>query len=369
MKANDIVKRMMGTLPLYTDFASDSVDIDSLTRVGTLVTVITKQEHNLKTGQSVLIFGAMAPVKIDTLTQIDGLASGVTDQDHDLTAGYDKPVSIGNVEQADYNLSLNMNLMMVPNRRNFSYFVNQAAVSPAAPMQGVDMLLFDGKERGYNGQQQVTVLDQKTFTYNLAAGIEPYSPAYGAMKVLSGVRVGASVHIQRFLQTYTKQDKTPDVWFTVCVGDAKSSNSRVIDIDAVDLYQPGSEYLQRVIEELHVYVIIKTSQDLTAAHARDMIEDIKSPLFKTLIGVKFPSYLAQAQNYGLVLDNHGFYSYPGPYYVHEFVFQNVCEITFADITEPDLNVAFRDIDLRLQNEFNNVIMQSDVNLDDQLITP
>lgn len=362
MKPSDIIAQIMASMPRFTDRISISVGVTSLTRSGTTVTVVTDAVHGLTTNDTVLISGVDTPVLVSTLSHVDGLATGVTSENHDLTEDFTNQITVSGADQAEYNGSFD--LVSTINRKTFQYNVDSGAVTPATGT----ILLFDGKERGYNGTKTVTVVNTTTFTYEITG--TPYDTPGGTVTVHTGINVGASVDIESFIDAYTQATPTNDtVWLCVVMNDATASNNRFIETDAIDRFSPGTDYRQKIAESFSVFMIIPSAAELTGVDARDEVEDLKLPLLRSLLGFQFPSYLSISKQFGTTLLNHGFFGYTGAYYVHEFVFEMVTESVFDDIVDPDLNVAFRDIILRLQNEFKSVIMTSDIDLDDEPLDP
>lgn len=358
MKISDIIKQLIGVVPRYTTVLSSSVSVSSITRSGTTVTVVTSTAHGKSTGNSVLITGAQTPVEIATLTRSGTVLSGTTSQDHDLTEGYQSTIRIDGANEAGFNDEFE--LLTVDNRREFT-----AKCLASLPASGTgDMLLYDGKDRGYNGEHVITVVDATTFTFEIDD--EPLDlEDVSEVKVHSQARVMGSITMDRFLELYTqKSGVKEESWFVVVMDDTTaSSNIYVASNDAVDTYAPMSEYRQQISEKFSVFMVLPSKDEVAAMDAKDLVEDLKGPLFKSILGVKFPTYLNSRQPYGTVLVDHGFYGYTGAYYVHEFKFEQVALIVTADVVEPDVNVAFRDISLRLQNDFGRDIMTSEVNLD------
>jgi hypothetical protein len=168
------------------------------------------------------------------------------------------------------------------------------------------------------------------------------------------------------MELYTQSNNNNDkCWAVVVMGDNTASNNRAIEADATDRYSPNTDYRQQTIQDFSVFAVIPCRDELSAIDARDTVEEIRGPIYKSLLGVLFPDYNSIGRQYGVTFVNDGFYGYTGAYYVHEFVFQKVSEIVYDDIVDPELNVAFRDITLRLQNSFDQVIMTTDVDLDDE----
>lgn len=357
MKPSDIIAQLISELPKHTEIFSTSVQVTSLTRSGTTVTAVCDEPHELTDGGTVLITGASSPVLVNSLTEEGGVVTGVTDTPHDITEDYTEEVTISGATPSGYNGTFTP--LTANNRKTFQYSVDETLVDATGTI-----LLYDGKDRGYNGEKTVAVVDTTTFTFEITE--TPYEVAGGTIFAHTSVNAGFSISIDRFMDLYTqKEDNSGKSWAVVVMGDVTASNNRFIESDSNDRFSPGSEYRQKLPEQFAVYTIIPCRDQLAGQDARDTVEDIKGPLMKSLLGVKFPTYFSIEKQFGTTLLNHGFYGYTGAYYVHEFVFEMVSETVFSDIINPDFNVAFRDITLGLQNPFIQVIMTTDVNLDDE----
>lgn len=361
MKLADIKSQLIVQLPKLTNAFSDTVAVTIITRTGSVATVTTASPHGLTTGRQVVISGAEMPVPVTSLTRVGSVATGVTSEGHDLTELWNEDARIEGADQAAYNLTLDRDGFDSPNRLTFKYSVSG---TPTTPATGT-ILLYDGKNRGYNGLKTVTVTGTNTFTFAVTG--TPISPAKGTILIHKGFRIAHSVDFNRFLEVYSKQPDQTKVWLCVVMGDTTASASRFLQNDATDLHSPMTEYRQKLIERFSIYIIIPTTEELAGAEGRDRVETLKSPIFRSILGVKFPSYLSLSQQYGATFVTSQFVEYNGAYYVHEMQFEQVAQLVQEDLANTQETVAFRDITLQFQNENNSVIMTSDINLDDEPI--
>lgn len=362
MKLDDIVLQLLSVFPANSTEASNQVAVSSMSYAGGVVTVDTTAPHEQVTGNTVVVTGISSLVPVTSIERSGTVATVTTTADHDLTEDYSENITISGADQSEYNGVFDP--LTVPNRRTFTIMVSGTAPSPATGTILVD----DHKERGFNGNKTITVTSPTQFTYLADPG--SYTEFdFSSVDVVTSVNIAPSIDIDRFLEMYTQTlDNADKIWLVPVLGDETSNNSRHIETDAADMYSPGTDYRQKVIQELSVFVAIPCRDQLSAEAARDRVEDIKEPLYKSLIGFKPQTYMSIQQQYGLTLLNHGYYGYNKSFYVHEFVFQAVSEIVLTDIVEPDLNVAFRDITLQLQNSLNYDIMTTEIDLDDEPIS-
>ena len=363
MKASDVALQLIRSLPSFTDDFGSSLPITSLSYAGGIVTGVTALPHGLSNGSAIVITGALTPNPITSLTRVGDVAFATTTNNHDLTEGYPNgeftTVTIQGALNADYNGV--HTLLSVPNRRNFTYEVLGA---PPTPDLGAPELL-ENYLFGYNGMFLVTVIDDFTFTYPLPYAVG--SPAQGDIFVFFKPRVTPCVSYDRAVEMYS-QKNTDEYWAFVVLEDTTVSKDREILTDAPQTFNSGVDYRIREINGFSVFVFAAATDFLSAAQIRDTMEDIRIYLYKCLLGYKFNSGLVlDFEHNGLTMTyttGHSRVEYNKAYYVHQFRFESVADITYADTVGPDANVAFRDIDLNIYNSLAQVIMDTPIDLDE-----
>lgn len=363
MKGSDVITRLIQELPEYSDLFFDNLSITSLSRAGSTVTAVSSSAHGLETGHVVVVTGAQTPLTIMSLTQVDGIATAITSSNHDLTEGWegqepsDEPnVKISGANQVEYNGS--HSLLSVENRRTFTFTVSDAAVSPAT---GSPKLL-EQFLSGYNGVKDVTVVDSTTFTYQITT--TPESPAQGTVLAAKGARISGAVSMDAAQASYTAQD-TGELWAFVVINDTVANKDRREDTDATFTQGGGTEFRQRIITPFSVYVFVPAVDEIAARDARDTMQDVRIALFKALLRAKFSDGLAANQVFTTAFNSDGFILYNNSYYIHQFVFEVVSDITYADTSRPDANVAFRDVELNFNDELGTTELSVTVDLDDE----
>jgi hypothetical protein len=363
MKAEDIVRQLQAVLPKVTGLFSDAVSVSSLTRSGTTVTAVTSTVHGLTTDASINIVGAKSPIVISSLTFADGIATAITATAHDLTERFedgkpadDPSVVVSGATEAEYNGS--NPLLTVPNRTKFTYTVTG---TPSTPATGSPQLL-EEFSAGYNGRHTITVVNSTTFTYEITQ--TPNSPAQGTIQAHKSVRVSRSVSIERAIEAYTAKNPNK-LWAFVVLGDTAVSKDRHVANDSTTTQGAGTEFRQRMIPPFSIFVIVPATSEIAAAAIRDSMEDVRASLFKSLLRVKFDSGLQSITEYGVVSNGDGFFDYNGAIYVHQFLFETVTDIIYADTVDPDNNVAFRNVELQYLDEFDVVELSANVDLDEE----
>lgn len=96
----DVIKRLQFALPKYTNEFSQSIDIVSLSKSGSVVTAETSQQHGLQTNNRVLIKNAKTPYLIETLFRYKTTAIAITQNTNNSLAN---EVEISGADQVDYN--------------------------------------------------------------------------------------------------------------------------------------------------------------------------------------------------------------------------------------------------------------------------
>lgn len=349
MKAEQIIRQLQAVLPKYTDYFSDSVSASSVTRSGSTVTVVTSSAHGLTTGQAVYIRGALSPNPISSLTRVGNVATAITTNSHDLTEGYQTTVNISGANQAEYNGT--KTLLSVPNRTTFTFSVSG---SPATPATGT-IYLQEDKELEYNGRKIVSVVDPTTFTYSITA--TPESPAQGTISVLKGLRVSGAVNPERFFESYTQQSANK-LWLIVVANDTLASKERRLQDDATYRSEAGQFFYERLIQNLQILLYIPSSATISARQERDLAEDIRPAIFKSLLGVKFDSGFTYGSKYQLTFVNDNQLGYFRGFYVHSFNFEAPYEIYREDTVDPPYSTAWRDFEIDWQRDLDDYVVRN-----------
>jgi len=350
VKIGDIISQIAGVLPKYTDYFSDTVNA-TFSYSGGTVTAITDSAHGLKTGKYVTVTDAVFPTSIASITRVGNVATVITNTNHDLTEVYNETVNISGSDQSDYNGD--HTLLSVTNRKTFTFSVSGAPTTPAT-----GTMLLNEDRQGYNGRHQVTVTSTTQFTYPISN--VPNAGSSG--KVKSNIRISGGITYERIFDSYTVQNENELYCFVVPQPSIISKNRSVIN-DATDQISASTTKQIKEIENFAVFVFVP-SKDISGRIAYDLMEDVARSLYRSLIGVKLPTYLSDTRYSGITLTGHGHYAYHKSLYVHAFEFQSVRDITMLDMANLDESVAFRDIDLNTLNDFGETITSVTVDLDE-----
>lgn len=368
MKAQQVIQQLQAVLPEVTDLFTVNISITSLTYSGGTVTAVTATAHGRTTGDKVNIVGATNPIAIASLTRSGTVGTAVTASDHDLTLSDsdirrgDKMVDLSGASEIEFNGSFL--LLSVRNRREFTFQMVDSGPTTATGSPTLD----NGSQLpGFNGRQTITVSDATTFTYPVSQVLA--ATAGGTPVVKTEARISGAADIDRANAAYSKQG-IDELWAFVVLGDVIASKNRDVGSDLTDTAGRNSAWRQRLAQPVTVYAFIPTTSDLSGRTARDQAEDISVPLFKSLLGVKFPTGYT-ADEYVLTFVNHGTTDYNTAYYVHEYNFELAADIVFEDTVGYDFDTAFREIDLSITTDQGTGIepATASINLDPSEILP
>ncbi len=384
MKAIDIIMYLKARLPAFTDLFNDVFTISLLTRSGTTVTAITTTDHNLVDDDLAHISDALSPNPIISLrlatanekneilnylknkgreyrTLFDmSIVMAETANEHDITELWnDNEVTVSGATEAEYNGT--NRLLRQQNRKNFSYAISG---TPSTPATGSPILIED-LAFGYNGLQQITVVNSTTFTYEITG--TPGSPAEGTPKAKTNPRISGAVSAERCVNSYTKQS-TNELWVYVVLGDTVTSKDRNALSDATATRVPGYVYRMRELSSFTIYVFTPATSTISGRSQRDLMEDVNVYLSKSILGAILSSEFVDSTPHMVIPIAHGMFNDSGAYIIHKFDYEVSYDITIGDIVDPDVNVAFRDIKLKFRKYFeddNVEIMSTQVDLDDK----
>lgn len=356
---SDIIKQLIAVVPTLTDKFSDRVIISSLSQVAGLVTATTSSPHGFENNDFGNVSGAIAPINVTNLVRNGNIVTGTTAEDHDLTLKFQLTLEIVGAVEPEYN-GVHA-ILEVPNRRTFVYSIT---TTPSSPATG-SILLFDGKERGYNGRFEITKISDTVFTYNI--NTDPVSPAKGNPVADGNIRISGGADIPRLQAAYSKQLANQS-WLFVVRGAGFVTKNRQFDNDATATYAKGLAYRQQLIKPFDVYWFTPSINDIAGRVASDESEEIEKILIKALCGVPFDFIFDEVCDYLMSYTGERLFEYNTASYIHEYSFEISGYINQQDVVKPELNVAFRDIELGVQGKVADDLTEPltvDIDLDDE----
>jgi hypothetical protein len=255
-------------------------------------------------------------------------------------------------------------LVRVPNR--FKFVVKQTTQPPII----LPAYLENVYQWGFNTIAPAIVVSPTQFQWEMNFPVGgTVDPNYLVDSVLnSGLRITGAVDIDTFLNSYTKEG-LDQLWCCAVLDDYVANKDRANTNDAFSSQGRRGDFWQQVIGAFSVYVVVPNKGNLltktNGRAARDLIEDVRLPLMRSVLGHTFQTDLSSKTEAVVIYAGDGFYQYTGAYYVHRFQFQQTCEITVGDTNDSVIDRAFRDIHLQFTNAGTSTQYFADVNLDDE----
>ena len=363
MKGKELIKLLQSNLPKYTDDFSTTIDVVSITSSGTTASV-NALSHDLSVDEFFMMMDAPSDIAISTLDRSETTGTLTTATKHDITNGLET-ITITGATESEFNGTFD--IINVDDRFTirFSMIDSGATTATGSPV------LVDGQNylNAYNGLYQVvSVIDENNFTYTTnGSDLLPVSNADSSPKIQSKIRISGSATIERVLEAYTKQIDG-EAWGFVVLGDVVASKSRHMLNDSVgsqNRASQGEDFRQQIIQQFSFYVFIPTSNALAARQARDKAEEYFSYVCGSVLFFKPDSGLSVGNQSAINFVNHGMQAYNDAFYVHQYSFETLVDLSFGDTIGYDDDVAFRDIQLLMTQSTGIEQFTASINLDDE----
>jgi hypothetical protein len=199
MKASSIISQLSVLLPQLTDKFTTDVDVLSVTRSGTEMTVVCKEQHGLEVGQAFAVTGTDVPIAISSLTRSGAVGTLVTATNHDLTSAIATSIRITGATESEFNGTfVRTNIV---NRKTITFVM---ADSGAVTATGSPILRdAESKLRDYNTTYEVDdVIDAATFkfTHSVTGLPDPN----GSIVIRTNPRISSGINIERIVAGYTE---------------------------------------------------------------------------------------------------------------------------------------------------------------------
>ena len=358
MYLRDIITQLRTELPKSSDKFSEKLTISSITFLAGIVTVVTTTDHGLESGDTATIVDAKQKTQITTLTRVGTTVTMVTTTPHDQTKDYidpseQPPIVIGGSSIAAYNGS--WAIESTDNRTTITFEIT------TTPADADDGYLEENSVGGYSGIKEVTVLDSTTFTFETDKSLT--SEGIGGF-VHTDIRVAGALDVELAKEAYTKQE--PDnYWMFVVPIIASASKDRHTENDSTYSLVKGDDYRQKVIAPFEIYVFIPSTGDIAGRASYDSMVEESVGLYRSLLRFKLPTPYTNDTFNRIIFETHGPEEFVKPYYIHKFTFSVTEELMISDSNTTSEDVAFRDIDLKIQNTFDVTIMETSLETDEE----
>jgi hypothetical protein len=367
MLASEIVQELCLRLPQETGLFTTDIPVLSLTRNDEIITAACSEAHGLKVGDAISITGAINPISISSLSRSGTVGTVVTALDHDLTNPVATTITISSADESVFNGTFTR--INVDNRRTVTFTM---ADTGATSSTGGVLENAEKSVNSYNITYTVGSTPTKSnFTFTQATTTLP-SPIGDSIIARTNPRIGSAINVERAQEMYTAKNINELCLFVV-LDEVAGLKNRSILTENIDNLTPSNEYRQQVTQPFSLYLFVPQQDELSGANGRDIAETLFSSLTKSLLFHKFDSLLFAGTNSGGTVNfvSHGAFSYNAATYVHEYTFVQTIEILFEDTIGHSPDVAFRDIEFDI---FPKVTISGeattsgslggDVNLDD-----
>ena len=291
------------------------IEIESITMVGDVATVLTKTPHGLNTNIKLRcsIFG----INQDPYNQKNIQVSGVIDETSFTYTVY------GAIENAVPNIRTGLMQMQIElNANTFIFEVPSGQITPATGT----IFQLTMYQSGYNGYKTVlTVPTPKIFTYTITE--QPLSPAQGSPIVQLSPCVESFITLQECSQHFQSENSASSQnWIYVVLSDENSSKNIRTKGDSLSYGESGIAIREESDQSIDIYIYLPNGvssgrNELSSANLRDLGYGFKPFVYSALLGFK-PSSNLLNQNYSQLLPvNNGVQDYNGAVLIYRYSFQ------------------------------------------------
>lgn len=347
MKLNDVANQLRLLIPQYTTKFSTFLAPSSITSNGTTATLTFASPHGMTTGQYLIFSGIGRRTPISSFTKDGLIFTFVTGSNHDLTMNwYSNPndrstagkVVLGGFTNAVWNGS--KTLRSTPNRRNFTLQSNAAD-----PVLTGSEYVVEIEASGLVGAKQVTVINSTTLTVtgSISAG------TYEGGTVSQMPRISVAVTAKDAWDRIITPQQTNNFSMVVLPIDPVISKDRRTLSDAIASRTQGEEFRLKLLDGFMILIIAPSQAQLSGAVALDICRhDLRSVIYKSIMGVTLPTGTSDAGDYKVIPVNDGVISYDGSKLIYQYTFQYPIDLTLNDTVPPGQTAAFRDIEYSLE---------------------
>lgn len=362
---NDIVLHLQQHIPAFTNLFHSEIAATA-SASGNTVT-FTATGHGLAVGSLIILAGGRTRNTITAGTiNADGTTTFETAQDHDQTrpkqSGDQQNLTIADLPESAWNGDFK--IVDVPNRRTFE--IDTPAGQTTLPTFGNGVLVENNPFLA--GLQTVaTVPDANSFTITVSGPALPTGTIQDLRVITASPRVFGAANIDKALSSYSKDDATninPTLY--VIIDDTDVSKDRHTLNDGLAGFFTSNLQKQILIQSFSVVAVFPTADQTRgfSAVVQAYTETFRA-LLSCLYGFEFDDPDAQ-QRYTTVCAGHGPGVDANAYYTHVYEWQIPSIITFDNGANLEPDVAFRDVDLSLRLEQDDIdALTANIDLDDE----
>tara|TARA_R110000868_G_scaffold378674_1_gene644238 strand:+ start:36 stop:1118 length:1083 start_codon:yes stop_codon:yes gene_type:complete len=357
MLSSDIINHLIKYLPQHTSLFNNNLPVISFNVVGNVITIVFSSNHNLINNDKILIHNALIDINIDTLTSDNGLITATTLQDHDLTKNWQENVTIKNSDIPTLNGSFKLN--SVPNRKTFTFKNTTVINNPL----GNPILLQNYDDNIINDFHTITVVDPITISINVPENIYTSINIENVL-VSTKIRISGGSNLERVIDSYEGSSNI-DYWLFVILDDCQIGKARSSPLDAVQNLSNLNAWNIEQLANFSIYAFIPSKNEITGRKARDIAEMLRLPLYKVLINSSFNPQLTSSIPMSNVTPlNDNIAGYSKSYYIHDFKWQQINQITSNDVFQNPKTKSFRNLNNIIYNTNNAIILNDNYNLDE-----
>jgi hypothetical protein len=363
MKYSEIIGQLKQWLPFFTNYFSDTLtSTDAVNNAGTVTITFGGQTlpAGLNVGDTVAITDALQSVNVSNATQADGIITVGTETAHDYTSDIaDQQIRITGT---DYDETFV--LSYVPNRFTLELIDDGQDLPPS------DAIVNQANVTNFSGTRIITAIDEDAPSISYSVGAGMGNIVQSGIKAHFPTRISGCITPELMTNSYTAQSADDKLWLFVIMGNPTANKSRVNGNDAIDTLQSNQDFRQTIIFNFSVFVVVPskgaTRLDTSGMAERDLIEDIRKPIFQSLLGWNPATDLTSYGTNTIVYAGEAAFDFPNnAYYIHRFNFQWNADLTAPDTyLSIDTTRAFRDIFLTQELPNSDTIIETYIDLDD-----
>lgn len=358
MKGSDIVKHIASELPKYTDYFSTKYEISSLTNVGTEATLTFASPVSLSIGSTVFITGAKPYLDIQSIERVGNIVTVTTTQEHPIARIDNRPnslskntlsdtITIEDATPAEYNGTWQVYTALDDFTIQF-----KIATQPTTPATINGQILFNDFDN-FNGQKTITeVVDANTYKYSLN-----YESPYlvkGDIYV-NQTRVCSSITLEQFLRSLNLNNTTtklePEIVIVIEGGDFyKSDGTPASDTTSTKFSNTEFSLYHRKLIKLYAVIPYSTNDNKVrqSAVADNLHNDVIVALHRVLGNATVPSPYNQHTYESFTLVDYGIIE-EKTYCICEMAFNTQVYITNKDVYQYEGGTPLKNVDVFFDN--------------------
>lgn len=328
MQISNVVTRLISTLPEFTDYFTDNLQVSSVSVDSGVLTVTTTTPHFLEPNNIVYLKGFGSVLNTSMNAEQDGnlLLNFTTPHDVTFEPDFNKFINIF----VDVDNQNTVKVLAVPNDLQILVEFPPGGLIPDFKVTGASNVFQQVK-----GVQQVqSVPTPNSFTITVSATTIPNVVSVpGGWEVRANPRISMGIDPVRIQDIYVENKETNN-WLFVVGGDRTASSSNITSTDATTALSTQDNFRQQIIYPISLLVFTPVGQsDLAAAVKRDEVTRLFPALNKSVLGFPFPVDTAIFTQGILTFDSDIVLSYDTSLLVYAFNYELTADLICDDLTD------------------------------------